>query len=132
MTEMITTPLSEMTSRMDNLQIFFIMLLIVILAAIGIFGYVVIRMILATKERAEMRNKQIENAVRTAMCAINAVDEFKVILENQNKHIYDEISGLKLVDGKIFDRIDGVKDKIDEVKDIFIKFLSGRGKNDKS
>jgi len=124
MTEMITTPIAEMTSRMDSLQIFFIMLLIVILAAIGIFGYVVIKMTIATRERAETRNKQIEKAVQTAMVAINAVEELKVIVETQNKHYHEEIKDLKLVDIRIFDKIEEIKDKV-------VEYLVGRGKNDK-
>jgi len=125
MTELITTPLTEMTSKINELEAFFIILLIVVLVAIGVFGFVVIKMIIATRDRAELRNEQITKAVQSSMCAINAVEELKVILETHINHCYGETKELKQVDIRIFD-------KIEEVRDMVIKYLVDRGKNDKS
>ena len=114
--EAIATHITEITGKLNDLQAFFIMLLIVILAAIGIFGYVVMKMILDTKERTETRNKQIENAMQTAMCAINIVEEQKMIFENYIKHNHEEIKDLRQVDVRIFD-------EIKEFKNMFIRHL---------
>jgi len=127
MTEIITTPLVEITSKLNELHAFFIILLIVILAVIGGFGYIILKMIIATKERAEMRNNQIEKAMQSSSCAINAVEELKIIVETHIKeHFkYEEflksefkefkqdlkanVQDLKKVDSKIFDKIDEIR-----------------------
>jgi len=135
MNEIVAAPLTEMTSKLDNLHAFFIVLLVVVLAAIGIFGYVILKMILETKERAEMRNSQIEKAVQSSMGAIHAVDELKIITENHIKQYYEQkqelkselsefksalkedVQELKRVDEKIFA-------KIDEASKTFINYLA--------
>jgi hypothetical protein len=131
----IITPITEITSKLNDLHAFFIMLLVVVLAAIGIFGYVVIKMILATKDRAEMRNNQIETSIHNSICALNAVEELKIIFEHHIKEHYEHEKGLKAefnefkcdlknnvqelknVDEKIFDRIN-------ELHKTFVSYLT--------
>jgi len=123
--EVITAPLADITSKVNDLQAFFILLLIVVLAAIGAFAFVVIRMVLGTKERAETRNSQIEGTV-------HAVEELKVIVQTHIENYYrqieefktslkDNVQDLKNTDKEIFK-------KIDEASNKFIDFLSNRHK----